>query len=78
MVIDDQLFLAVIYHNPSDFPGMFVGRYHKVTATRVIPDDEPFAVGPTLEGVREAMAPGNDQRFDRSPDDDPTIVETWI
>ena len=78
MTIDDQLFLAVIYHNPSDFPGMFVGRYHKVSASQVVPDAEPFAVGPTLEGVREAMAPGNEKRFDRFADDDPCIVEVWV
>ena len=78
MIVDDQIYLAVVYHNPSDYPGMYVGRYHKIRAANIIIDPEPFAVAPTLEQVREAIAPGNTQRFARWEADDPCIVEIWI
>lgn len=78
MIVDDQLFMAVIYHNPSDYPGMYVGRYHRISTGNIIVDPEPFAVAPTLEQVREAMSPGNDHRFPRTDEDDPCIVEAWI
>ena len=78
MIVDDQLFMAVITHNPSDFPGMYVGRYHKIGVAAIITDREPFAVAPTIEEVRAAMAPGNGTRLATGPEDHPAIVEVWV
>jgi hypothetical protein len=33
---------------------------------------------PTLEGARMVVPPRADSCLPRTPDDDPTIVETWI
>ena len=68
----------MIYHNPTDFPGMYVGRYHRIATTNIVIDPEPFAVAPTLEEIRAAMAPGNSHQFARSLEDDPCIVEVWV
>lgn len=78
MIVDGQLYMAVLYHNPSDFPGLYVGRYHKIGVGVVIPDPEPFAVAPTIEEVRQAMSPGNEHRLAPSEHDDATIVEVWV
>ena len=78
MVVDDQLFLAVIYHNPSDFPGMYVGRYHRIAAGNILIDPDPFGVAADLDTVRRAMSPGNDRQVGPSEGDDPCIVEVWF
>ncbi len=78
MIVDDQLFMAVIYHNPSDFPGMYVGRYHRIEAGNVFVDPEPFAVAPSLEEIRQAMAPGNNHQLATQAGDDPCIAEVWV
>lgn len=75
---DDQLPMAVIYHDPSDFPGMYVGRYHRIAAGNILVDPKPFAVAPTIEEVREAMTPGTDRQVGPSEGDDPCIVEVWM
>jgi hypothetical protein len=41
-------------------------------------DAEPIAVVDTLEQARDAVPEENDFPIARSPEDDPTIVETWI
>lgn len=69
--------MYTIYHDPDDFPGMYVGRTFTITPGRAQPAAEPFAIAPTLEAVREAIPPGH-ERFDRQEGDDPKIVETWV
>ena len=78
MIVDDQLLMAVIYHNPSDFPGMYVGRYHRILGGNILIDDEPFAVASGLEEIRRAIAPGNNHQIGAQATDDPCIVEVWV
>ena len=64
--------MFVVYFNPQDFPGKYVVRRH--VGTR--PDAEPLIVCDSLHQARSAIPA--DTRLDRSPDDDPVIVEVWL
>lgn len=76
---EPELLVAVIYHDPSDYPGMYVVRQHHATSSGPPTIDvEPLAVTDTLEAAREAVPPQQSWRTDRFPEDDPTIVETWM
>lgn len=61
-----------IFHNPKDFPGKFVVRlFDGKTPTRLL------TVKDTLEEARKTIPPMF-FRVDRSQNDDPVIVETWL
>lgn len=68
-----DLWLFVIYENPSDFPGLFVVRRWLLTQ----PDAEPWFVGSTLGAARESLPLGL-YNLGRQPGDDHTIKEVWI
>jgi hypothetical protein len=77
-MIPDELPVFVIYRNPRDFPGKWVCRRQVATsAGEVKSDPEPFAVEDSYRRIR-ARLPYGLTHLDRHPDDDPTIVETWI
>lgn len=64
--------LWTIYKHPSDYPDKYVARKFIL--------DKPTSeilIGDTLEEIRK-MLPLGLTRFDRNPEDDPVIVETWI
>ncbi|MCE7797886.1 hypothetical protein LWE61_15150 [Sphingobium sufflavum] len=72
----DPLSMWVVTENPSDFPGKFVARLWFVTAGAMA-TTEYYHVSATLEGVRELLPPGL-ACIQRSPGDEPTIVEIWL
>jgi hypothetical protein len=65
-----------IYRHPLDYPDDFVCRRWVITADSTIADREPLCVG-TLEDCRSSI-PQELYRLDRSPGDDPSILEVWI
>ena len=68
-----------IFDKPTDFPDDFVCRRFESLGEpepRVIPC-EVVGTGKTLEEVRKCV-PAGLHRLDRTPGDDPNIVETWI
>lgn len=68
----EKLELWTIYRYPKDYPDKFVARkfiLDKPTEERLI--------GDTLEEVRSLLPKGL-IRFDRSPNDILSIVETWM
>lgn len=67
----------VIYDRPTDYPHCFVARRWLVMGDELLPEVPPFAVGPTLDAVRDLLPPGL-LRMERQEEDDPNIVETWI
>ena len=71
--------IFTIYESPSDHPGRFVlRRWHTHFGGQGIYfDKEPIAVVDQLEEARKNV-PSGCHRLDRSPEDDPVIVETWI
>jgi len=67
-----MLNLWTVYDSPIDLPGRFVAR--KWLSNQ--PTNE-LLLDKTLEGLR-AKLPQGLMRLERSPQDDPKIVETWI
>jgi len=67
-----MLEIWTIYDSPIDLPGRFVAR--KWVLDR--PTDK-LLQDRTLEGLREKLPQGL-VRLDRSPQDDPKIIETWV
>ena len=72
-----EITIYVVYANPSDFPGKYVGRKHWVRPDGVTVSPEPFAVADTLDEVRKEV-PEWLVRMDRQPDDDAAICEVWF
>ena len=67
-----MLDIWTVYDSPIDLPGRFVARKWKLDRpTNEILQDK------TLNGLR-AKLPHGLVRLERSPEDDPKIVETWI
>lgn len=63
----------VVYDHPSDYPDMYVAREWvdgKPTAN--------FITAVNYEMVRWFMEQMSLVRLERSPEDDPTIMESWI
>ena len=71
-----MLDMYVVYERPLDFPNSFVVRHWIVDADGGKPTDW-MVVGKTLDDVRQAI-PGYCVRLERSPEDEPQIVESWI
>lgn len=65
-----------IYHNPSDFPGLYVVRRSTVGAAGIVPD-KVASVASTLEEARRFVPPGL-VFIARQSADDPVIVEVWL
>lgn len=64
--------IFTVFCNPKDFPGKYVVRLFDGKApTRLL------SVKDTLEDARKTIPPLF-KRVDRSPTDDPVIVETWL
>ena len=67
-----MLELWTVYDSPIDLPGRFVARKWVLDQpTNELLQDK------TLDGLR-CYLPYGLTRLDRSPQDDPKIVETWI
>lgn len=69
--------LITVYEYPKDFPDRYVARVHFITKEYSWPSSKIFIVKDTLDEVRAAI-PAGMLRMNRSPEDDPCIVETYI
>ncbi len=64
--------IFTVFHSPKDFPGKYVVRLFDGKApTRLL------SVKDTLEEARQTIPPLF-KRVDRSPTDNPAIVEIWL
>ena len=71
-MVDELLEIWTVYDSPIDLPGSFVAcKFLLDQPTNDLLQDK------TLEGLRAKLPPGL-MRLDRSPQDDPRIVETWF
>ena len=68
--------MYTIYDSPTDYPGKFVVRRWEIDKGPAVPK-ETLAVKDSLIEARLAVPVGL-VRVDRSPGDDPVIVETWL
>ena len=69
--------MVVLYDHPKDFPDSYVARAHFVGRGRHWPSKELFIVRDTLAELRAAVPDGM-IRLNRSLEDDPCIIETYI
>ena len=70
--MSETLELWTVYDSPIDLPGRFVARKWMLDR----PTDE-LLQDKTLDGLRQKLPQGL-VRLERSPQDDPKIVETWV
>jgi hypothetical protein len=71
----------VLYKNPSDYPGKFVLReWHIVHGNpNPVPVDKPVMIEDNVDSIQKLMdANPNLYWLQRSKDDDPCILGTWI
>jgi hypothetical protein len=74
--MEEYLSMWTIYDHPRDHPEVFVARRWEVR-------DEPtptseLMISGDLEYIREQMRARGLYCLERSPDDDPKIIETWL
>lgn len=65
--------LITVYAHPADYPDKYVARVwdlDRPTNLAAVADDH--------EGILQAIPTAQMTRMDRSPKDDPCIVEVWI
>lgn len=68
--------MAVIYENPSDFPGMYVCRIWEGAVS--LPTNTAMQKA-SLEEMREDIrAAGFTVKMPRAKGDDPAILESWL
>lgn len=77
MVYDEDVCGWTIYCRPPDFPHHYVVHQWWVTDEGRIPSRDLAVLCDTLEAAREQIPVGC-MRVEREPEDDVTIVETWL
>lgn len=70
------LTIWTIFDRPKDHPEFFVVRRFTILAGKSIPDDEAH-LAKTLEDAREWIPHGL-VRVARHPEDDRSVVESWL
>jgi hypothetical protein len=73
----ERLCFWVIYARPSDYPDHYVIRRQYVNQDGSISYNMNSHLFPDLQSARQFIPTGR-IRFNRSPDDDPVIVESWL
>lgn len=72
-----SLVLWTVYDHPKDYPDRYVARMFDVTAGKVRPTLATI-MSSDLEWLRAALREMHLTRLERSPEDDPVVLETWI
>lgn len=69
-----------IYFSPTDYPGKYVIRRFDIVRGQTGPVPREAAIAESLAHARLAISLLNPGAvcFERSPGDDPNIVETWL
>lgn len=66
-----------VYEKPSDYPDQYVARRFEITAGKAAPTSDVIT-SLFLEHVRRHMRERGLYRIDRTPQDEPQIVECWL
>lgn len=78
---DTTLCMWTVYRHPADYPDAWVVRRWRVRGERkpaaAEPDAKPWAVARSLEDARQTIPKGL-VCLNRTPEDDPVVVETWL
>ncbi len=65
--------IITVFKNPTDYPDKYVARVFDITRPTNL-----AAVADTYEELLEAIPTRQMVRLERSPKDDPVVVETWV
>ena len=76
MADKDVLTMWTIYEHPRDYPEGYVARHWLIDGSE--PRDGVARYRPDLEAARAAIPSRYGYCLPADPDDDPTVVETWI
>lgn len=74
---DNVLRMWTIYQHPNDYPDLYVARLFEVDGNGSRPTGS-IVIAETLDRLREEMIHMGLTPINRSPEDDPVIVETWL
>jgi hypothetical protein len=74
---DGILSIWTIYDHPRDYPTGFIARRHEVVVGGTGPTDDTVKAD-DLYTLRKHLLQAGLTRINRSPDDEPQIVESWI
>lgn len=75
--IKNKLYVWTVYDHPSDYPFGFIARRFSVSKGGPQPTDD-VVMSEEVEAIRDTLSLQGLYRLDRSPEDDPTIVESWL
>lgn len=74
----NSLEMWTVYDHPRDFPNDYVARKWVVNGDGSYGPDEEVMICSELEPIRERLAASGYACMPRDPNDDATILETWI
>lgn len=74
--VREQLPLFTLYDHPADYPDVYIARLW-LTLPEARPTDYAMTCE-SVEPIREQMINLGLTRLERAPEDDPSILETWI
>ena len=77
MTVSEDMFMWTIYDRPRDFPTLFVARKFRISARGAFPTHE-IITHLTLSDLRARMRARGLTCLERSPEDEPQIVEIWL
>ena len=70
------LHIWTVYEHPRDFPHSYVARRFDVGPAGAVSTGD-LVVAPDLESIRQQLPEGV-VRMDRSPTNDPHVLESWL
>jgi hypothetical protein len=75
----EALEIFTIYERPADYPAQYVVRRWRIVAgvNDPVPDLDAFAVAMSRDAARAAIPAGR-VRLERSANDEPQILESWV
>lgn len=78
MASDDVLEMYTVYRSPLDHPGQIVRQWLVIPGVAAPRKGHVVYIGESLAAARLAVPAQCGGRLERSPEDDPAIVETWL
>lgn len=72
-----SLAMYTVFSNPKDYPGKYVVRVFTVSPGGIVRALRPVSVTSTLEKARASL-PAGLKVIPRRPEDDPSVVESWV
>ena len=73
----DAMGMWVICKNPSDYPGFYTARIYVLHEGKIVHPSGSLFFSHNLKGIRAKLPPGLN-RVERSEEDDPVVIESWI